>query len=602
MKQEQDPIVRLKAECAKEGLELSDDLSTVRVTARCLPDEPEELTEEQMEDMTPEEIARERKKNLEWEWNSFTGHLVGSLRRAHLYEAVYLSDSKYPDVVYRDFSAFAEAYRVRCDSEEPSWDETMGVRLSTQLPRAVVVDPDHPCLSARDGVLFNKDQTELIWYPYGKAGETYTVPDGVKKIGKGAFAATMHTVTQRYQDGSPVEQLWRTVSANVIDSDGGGGVEYETRTAKVVKYVFNRDLLRVVLPDTVTEIGPEAFDHCIFLKSVKLPSALEEIGYKAFKGCKELREISLPDSLERLTPYETDGAYYTSFFPDNLERVNFLGARCRLQPFAVYQTWRCRTQELIEPYTPGFFFEMFKSELDVTITFAAENERFSSEDGVIFNKDKTELIYCPQWKSGAYTVPRTVTRVREKAFANCGELTRVVFAGGAVTDIEDRAFYGCSSLREIGLRGVKRVGKEAFLLCTALGRVDLDGAEHIGDKAFSSCKALAHIGLRGVEHIGDEAFSYCEALTHIELDCVKYIGYKAFENCSALGPTVTIPGSCEQMSEFAFSWKKDFSTKAKEPSLKTLRVPQDTRMFNPKGYSRFSHILDGVYLPEVVRY
>lgn len=61
MKQEQDPIVRLKAECAKEGLELSDDLSTVRVTARCLPDEPEELTEEQMEDMTPEEIARDRK-------------------------------------------------------------------------------------------------------------------------------------------------------------------------------------------------------------------------------------------------------------------------------------------------------------------------------------------------------------------------------------------------------------------------------------------------------------------------------------------------------------------------------------------------------------
>ncbi len=59
----------------------------------------------------------------------------------------------------------------------------MGVRLVSQVPRRITVDKDHPYLSVRDGLLFNKEQRELLWYPYGKAGETCMVPGGVTKIG-----------------------------------------------------------------------------------------------------------------------------------------------------------------------------------------------------------------------------------------------------------------------------------------------------------------------------------------------------------------------------------------------------------------------------------
>ena len=556
MKQNQDAITQKRAYFAENGMELSEDLNTIRITARFLPNKWDDLTDEEMEDMTLKQVEQEQKRRWEHSWKWFVWRLTTQLQSAGLHEAVYLSNPRYQDVEYRDFSDFEEAYLIHCEESgagfgKPEWDKTMGVRLVSRLPKELIVDEDHPYLSVRDGVLFNKEQTELLWYPYWKEGETYAVPNGVTKIGYQAFAGYMTTVAKRKQDGSRVEYLWRRVFANVTDS--GMDTEYEIRPASVVKYVFNRNLRHVIMPDTVTVIEENAFDHCIFLNSVKLSNALEEIRSYAFKGCKEMREISLPDSLERLIAEQRYGnRYRASFFPDNLERVNFLGTRCRLQPIITHKTWKLGVPYITEPYTPQFFYDIFRSKKDVTITFEAGNERFSSEDGVIFNKDKTELIYCLQWKSGVYTVPKTVVRIGKGAFARVSSgLTRVIFAGSAVTDI--------------------------------------------GDEAFSYCNALTHIDLRSIKHIGDGAFAGCRALTHIDLRSVEYIGDRAFSDCAALGPTVTIPRNCRRMSSFAFSHSKRLTT-----SLETLRVPRDTDVICPDNTS--ARRWGGEAAPRIDRY
>lgn len=293
MEQKQNLIARLRADYAGKGIEISEDLNTIRITARCVPGEPEGLTDEQMEGMTQEEAKKAQERALqedrEGNWRRFTGRLTDCLQGIGLHEAVYLSNPRYPDVEYRSFSDFADDYWVQCEGSESGsgksgWDETMGVRLDSKVPRKLIVDEDHPYLSVRDGVLFNKDQTELLWYPYGRAEETYKVPDGVTKIGYRAFAAHKYLVAKRNQDGSRAERLWRRIFSNVIDSDGNVSTEYEKRPTSVVKYVFNRSLRRVVMPDTVTVIEEHAFDHCIFLESVRLSAALEEIGSGAFRG------------------------------------------------------------------------------------------------------------------------------------------------------------------------------------------------------------------------------------------------------------------------------------------------------------------------------
>ena len=66
MAQNPDAIARLRASYAKNGMELSEDLNTLRVTARFLPDEWDDLTDEEMEGMTHEEVEQERKRKREY--------------------------------------------------------------------------------------------------------------------------------------------------------------------------------------------------------------------------------------------------------------------------------------------------------------------------------------------------------------------------------------------------------------------------------------------------------------------------------------------------------------------------------------------------------
>ena len=481
MKQNQNAIARIRASYEENGIELSEDLNTIRITDRFQPGEWNDLTDEEMKSMTPEEVKQERTRRREDSWMPFISQLLRFwIVKARLHEVIYLSNPNDPEVEYRDFSDFTEAYLVQCEESnasfgESEWDKTMGVRLVSWFPKEIIVDEDHPCLSVRDGVLFNKDQTELIWYPYWRDGETYTIPDGVTKIGLWAFAGYWTTVAKRRQDGSRVDRLWHKVFTNIIDGDTDA--EYEIGSSSVGRWVFNRNLRHVIMPDTVTVIWDHAFDHCLFLNSVKLSSALAEIRSDAFRGCEEMREINLPDSLERLMADRCAPLMSKkNFFHDNLERVNFLGVRCRLQKVITSRgKWKFRT----EPYTPEFFSEVFKSKKDVMITFEAGNERFSSEDGVIFNKDRTELIYCPRWKSGVYIVPETVVRIGKKAFENCCGLTRIIFAGCAVTDVGDGAFAGCSSLQDIDLHSVKQIGHGAFQGCGALTHTDLGGGTSV---------------------------------------------------------------------------------------------------------------------------
>ena len=72
-----------------------------------------------------------------------------------------------------------------------------------------------------------------------------------------------------------------------------------------------------------------------------------------------------------------------------------------------------------------------------------ENTSYFTQDGILFDRGKTELIKCPVSKSGKYTIPSGVTHIREFAFENCSSLTDIEIPD-SVTDISEFAFYGCS--------------------------------------------------------------------------------------------------------------------------------------------------------------
>ena len=203
-----------------------------------------------------------------------------------------------------------------------------------------------------------------------------------------------------------------------------------------------------------------------------------------------------------------------------------------------------------------------------------DNHEYCSENGVLFNKRKTELIRYPRKKKeNQYVVPNTVTTIKDYAFGACSNLETVQLPNGLI-DIEDSAFEGCAKLQSIAIPSkVRHIGEYAFSGCNNLIDIivnnnnpaynSLDGVlfethsmtlhsypanketseyiipdnvQTIGNWAFSQCSKLKSISIpQTVTRIGEGAFRYCENLRTIDgMKGATYIGRSAFIQCEKL--------------------------------------------------------------------
>lgn len=178
--------------------------------------------------------------------------------------------------------------------------------------------------------------------------------------------------------------------------------------------------------------------------SVDIPVEIEglpvtEIGYSAFSDSTGLANITIPDS------------------------VTFIGS----DAFS-----GCTSFESIE--------------------VTDNNGYYSGMDGVLFDKNVTEIIKYPDGnKNTAYTILDSVTEICEGAFSGCANLVNVTIPG-YVTSIGEDAFYGCMSLESVTIPdSVTVIGDEAFLGCTSLASVTIpDSVPEIGYSTFSGCTNL----------------------------------------------------------------------------------------------------------------
>lgn len=121
----------------------------------------------------------------------------------------------------------------------------------------------------------------------------------------------------------------------------------------------------------------------------------------------------------------------------------------------------------------------------------ASNPNYCAEDNVLFNKDKTELIYCVGTKAGAYIIPNSVTSIGQYAFIDCNNIKELIYADGckevlrtgltsitsvtipnSVVGIGNSAFYGCSGLTYVTIpNSVTSIGTNAFYDCTNIREI-----------------------------------------------------------------------------------------------------------------------------------
>ncbi|MBN1462073.1 MAG: leucine-rich repeat domain-containing protein [Paludibacteraceae bacterium] len=217
-----------------------------------------------------------------------------------------------------------------------------------------------------------------------------------------------------------------------IDLDGTTVVEYngiggtclysETYSAnQIPSQAFeNKTLLEsIILPNTITSLGYNIFGYyCPSLSSITIPSTINYIDVWEFNGCTSLKDIYIVSNTIHVE--SNVGCGYSLF-----EATVHISAG---------------TSTIIEPLNLKCIASAFNVD--------PANLSYTSDDGVLFNKTKSDLIICSMVKKGIYEIPSSVTKISSGAFAYCDSLTSVIIPQ-SVTEIGDTAFYGCHALTSI---------------------------------------------------------------------------------------------------------------------------------------------------------
>lgn len=206
----------------------------------------------------------------------------------------------------------------------------------------------------------------------------------------------------------------------------------------------------------------------------------------------------------------------------------------------------------------------------VDIEVGSNNKRYSSVDGVLFNKKRKALEKYPESKKGvSYKVPEGVETIKSRAFYNCKLLSDIEMADG-VKNIESYAFAGCESLKDIKLSpDLTGIEEMAFCNCISLVSIKLPaGLADIEDYIFDSCKSLTDVSVDDSNNnfCSDDGvlyskkkdiLIYCPAGKNLSSYTVpkgvKRIKKGAFSGCILL-KSIRLPEEISNIESGAFYW------------------------------------------------
>ena len=276
-------------------------------------------------------------------------------------------------------------------------------------------------------------------------------------VGGNAIVASAESSGNCGDSGSNV--TWSLDDNGTLTISGSGKIEDYRSDIDQPWYSNRSDITSVVIEPGVTSIGSQAFYECSNLTSITIPSGLTSIGEQAFGNCTGLTSITIPSGFISIGDYAF---------------------------------WNCTglTSITIPSSVTSIGVNVFYNCTGLTdITVDSNNSSFCSESGVLFNKDKTTLIYYPLGKNdSSYTIPDGVTVIEQYAFYCNSKLTSVTIPSG-VTSIGEMAFRECSGLTSVIVpSSVTSIEYNAFWCCFNL-IIYIPGGITIGIDAFYSTAA-----------------------------------------------------------------------------------------------------------------
>ena len=297
----------------------------------------------------------------------------------------------------------------------------------------------------------------------------------------------MPIIASAATSGTCGDNLTWTFDNGTLTISGTGEMEdYYWEENHRAPWFKNRESIKnVVIEEGATNISTYAFYCCSNLINITISNSVTNIESDAFATCSSLTNITIPNSVMSIEEFAIIDC-------DNLESITISNSVTNIGDGLCY---RCGNLK--------------------NIYVDKNNQYYSSENGILFNKDKSKLIKYPDGKINKQCIiPDNVTDIGEYAFAACSSLTSITIPN-SVTSISDRAFYYCSSLTSITIP---------------------NSVTSIGGSAFNSCSSLTNITIpNSVTCIDAYTFMRCSSLTSITIpNSVTSIEYGAFNECSSL--------------------------------------------------------------------
>ena len=286
---------------------------------------------------------------------------------------------------------------------------------------------------------------------------------------------------------------------------------YNSTTYKVVSIGYHAfydydDLTSVTIGNNVKTIGVGAFKNCNSLTSISIGNSVTTIGDLAFTDCDGLTSVTLPNSVTTIGGYAfSDCTGLTSVTIGN--NVTTIGG------YAFSNCTGLSSVTIPNSVTTIGDAAFSNCKGLIKINVDDNNKEYSSIDGVLYNKDVSELICYPcGMPLNSFSIPNRVTKIGDAAFSGCSGLTSITIPN-SVTTIGDYAFWYCDGLTSVTIP---------------------DSVTTIGESAFWYCDGLTSVTIpNNVTTIGESAFWYCDGLTSVTIgNSVMTIGGSAFKGCS----------------------------------------------------------------------
>ena len=266
---------------------------------------------------------------------------------------------------------------------------------------------------------------------------------------------------------------------------------------EISNYAFSGSSLsgEITIPNRVTSIGNSSFSSCENITKVIVSEGVETMGTSAFASCTNLSEVSLPSTVSKIG----SGAF----------------SGCKVNSFNISES----------------------------------NKYFAVESGVLFDKNKTELLFYPTGSTQTdYLIPETVKTISDQSFAGASNLLSInlsnvetignkSFSNSGITELQlsntiiddgldSHALSEMASLKSVVINSgnLKTLNGYTFYNDSSLETVSITcDIETFGNYEFANCKSLREVTLpTSLKSFGTKCF-YSTPSTLV----IKYLGTKA---------------------------------------------------------------------------